>query len=241
MSLPFKQGSWAQGIYEQSDVQLEKPGALRILEDGRKFRYACSGAAVTVAKAVEGSDIVVANGTAQGLPTISANALSFTYTWGGAVTYVQDYFMNGFVQVTEGTGLGQNLLITNSAAVSAGTTAVIRIADPLLTATDTANSKGTIMSNEYRYVITAATITNPVLGLQVVAASAANKWGWVQTGGPAVALITGTPAIGSYLIANATDGSLGVSSMAATSFHVGYVATVAGATGKYYPVVLTID
>ena len=238
---PQKTSGWAQGIHESSTTQLERIGALRVLDDGRKFRYCRSGAAVTIAKAVEASGITEANLTAQSLPSIAIGAYTFTYTPGGAVTYAENFFQNGYLQVSEGTGVGQNLSIEGNAAEVAGTVLPITLREPPYVAIDTADAKGTLIANEYSYAITAATITNPVIGLQQVAAGAANVYSWVQTGGVAVALITGTPAIGSYLIANATDGSLGVSSMAATSFHVGYVASIAGATGKYYPVVLTID
>lgn len=237
----LKQASWAQGIYEVSSTQLERLGTLRILRDGRKFRYMQSGAAITIGKAVEGSAITVANLTAQALPTTSAAALTLTYTAGGAVTYVANYFRDGYLQVTEGTGLGQNLAIEASGAVAAGTEIALTLQDALPVALNNADSKGTLMSSAYNYGITAATITNPIIGITQYAFGAAARFGWVQTGGPAVALITGTPAIGSYLIAHATNGSLGVSSMAATSYHVGFVFAVAGATGKYYPVWLTID
>ena len=53
--------------------------------------------------------------------------------------------------------------------------------------------------------------------------------------------MTGTPAIGEMVIANATDGSLGTSAMAKTSPFVGVIVHTAAATGKYYPVMLTLD
>ena len=238
---PQKTSGWAQGIHESSAVQLERIGALRILDDGRKFRYCRSGAAVTIAKAIEASAVTEASLTAQAPPDIAIGAFTFTYTPGGNVTYITNYFQNGFVSVSEGTGVGQILRIEGNEAEAVGTVLPITLAEAPYVAIENASAKMTVMANEYCYGITAATITNPVIGVQVVAAGAGNIYTWVQTGGPAVCLITGTPAIGSYLIANATDGSLGINSMAASSFHAGYVATVAGANGKYYPVVLTID
>jgi hypothetical protein len=240
-TFPQKTSGWAQGIHESSVVQLERIGALRTLDDGRKFRYCRSGAAVTIAKAIEASAVTAADITAQAPPDIAIGAFTFTFVAGGNVTYIENYFQNGFVSFSEGVGLGQILRVEGNAAEVAGTSLPITLAEAPYVAVENATALMTLMANEYCYGITAATITNPVIGVQVVAAGAANVYTWVQTGGPAVCLITGTPQIGSYIIPNATDGSLGVSSMAATSFHAGYVATVAGANGKYYPVVLTID
>jgi hypothetical protein len=240
MSAVLKKTAFSQGVNEVSTVQQEKLGTLRILEDGRKFRYASINATVGAGQAAEMVVEGDANIIAQTLPTIAAEAKSFTYTPGGNVTYIENYFADGYCSVSEGTGAGQQWQIAGSGAEVAGTVLPIQLTEGIQTATDTTDSKGSIFPNPYHLVILAATITNPVLGIATQDLVAA-RFAWLQTGGHAVALITGTPAIGSYLIANATDGSLGVSSMAATSFHVGYVCSVAGATGKYYPVMLTID
>ncbi|MHA2163012.1 MAG: hypothetical protein ACXABF_11365 [Candidatus Thorarchaeota archaeon] len=240
MSAVLKKTAFSQGVNEVSTVQQERLGTLRILEDGRKFRYASINATIGAGKAVEAVAEGDANLIAQALPTIAANAKSFTFTPGGAVTYIENYFADGYAQVSEGTGLGQQWQIAGSGAEVAGTVLPIQLYEGVQTATDTTDSKGSVFPNPYHLVILAATITNPVMGIATQDLVAA-RFAWLQTGGHAVALITGTPAIGVYLIANATDGSLGIRAGAETSFHVGYVIGVAGATGKYYPVMLTID
>jgi len=241
-SKEFKNSGWNQGIYEESAVQLEELGTLRIMEDGRKFRYARAGDAITVGKAVEGSAITVANLTAQTVTAaLAVGDTGCTFTAGGGLTYDEDYFVGGFYQVTEGvTGVGSNYRIEESGALAAGTALTLTFSDAVHTAID-ATAKATVIANDYCYIITAATITNPVIGVTVFAASAANKFVWVQTGGTACVLNAGNTAIGTYLIANATDGALSTSAMAATSPIVGYANAIANATTKYYPVMLTID
>jgi len=45
---PIKINAWSQGLYEVSATKKECLGALRETEDGRKFRYAKSGATLIV-------------------------------------------------------------------------------------------------------------------------------------------------------------------------------------------------
>jgi len=237
----MKTSGWAQGIHETSAVQLERIGALRTLDDGRKFRYSRSGAAQDVGKALEASAVTEANITAQNMPTVNAGAFTFAYTAGGNVTYRTNYFQNGYLTISEGTtGTGQCLRIEGNEAEDTGTALPITLAEAPYVTINT-DALGTICASPYVYTITAATITNPVIGVCVVVAAAAEVYTWVQTRGHACALIAGTPAVGEFLIPNATDGSLGTSAMAKTSQNAGFVDSVAGANTKYYPVFLTID
>ena len=240
MTFPLKKTAWSQGIYEIATYQKEELGALRILNDGRMFRYMKSAATIAAGKAIEATDEADSNLEAQGLPTIAVGAKTFTFTPGGAVTYVDDYFRGGWLVITEGTGLGQTYKIAGNVAEAAGTVLPIILEDAIVTATDTANSKGSVYPSTYLRGIVAATITNPVLGIATQPLSALD-YAWIQTRGPCACLIAGTPAIGSYIIANATDGSLGISSMAVSSPLVGVVIGTAGADTKYYMVDLKID
>jgi hypothetical protein len=240
MAYPIKKTSWAQGIYDVSVVQLEQLGNLRILDDGRKFRYAKAAGTVGNGKALEATYDADANMVAQAPPTIAIGAVAFTFVPGGNVTYLENELAGGFVITTEATGLGQTYKIAGNTAEIAGTSLPITLEDPFVTATDTANTKMSVYPSVYSAAIIAATITNPILGI-ATQPLAAGDFAWIQTSGPCACLIAGTPAIGSYVIANATDGSLGIGAMAVSSPLVGVVINTAGATGKYYMVDLKID
>ena len=77
------------------------------------------------------------------------------------------------VMVTEGTGLGQIYEIEGNVAEVAGTVLPITLVEAMVTATNTANSKGSVYPSIYRSAIVAATITNPVIGVSI------NPW-WLQ-------------------------------------------------------------
>lgn len=238
----LKQGGWNQGIYEVSVVPKEPYGTFRITGDGGKYRYAGFNATIPGGNLCEPVPDGDANMVAQTAPTIAIGAKTFTFTPGGNVDYGDNELQGGSFMVTAGTGLGQIRRIAGNVAEAAGTVLPIILEEGLTVATDTTDSKGSIYPSVYRQVIKAATITNPVVGI-TVGTVAALTWGWVQRGGLSCCLIAGTPALGAYLIANATDGSLGIADddVAVGSQIVGVVVNTAGAAGKYYPVWLLLE
>jgi hypothetical protein len=240
MGFPLKKTAWNQGVQEVSTYQQEELGAFRLLNDGRGYRYCRANATITAGKAIEAVDEADANMVAQALPLIAIGDKTFTFTPGGNVTYAEDALRGGWFIVTEGTGAGQTYKIAGNVAESVGTVLPIILEEAVVTATDTATSKGTISRSAYMDVIVAATITKPILGIATTALAAGN-YAWIQTKGYCACLITGTPAIGSDIIANATDGSLGIGAEAVTSRVIGRCVQTAGATGKYYMVDLQID
>jgi len=234
--------SWNQGLYEVSNSLLEPIGALRILEDGRKFRYARTGSSLAMGIATEGSVLAHADWTVTTLPDIAQWASAFTMTPGNNVTVEENTFKYGYFQQSEGTGLGNNVRVMGSGREVGGTVLPVKLEDGLpVAATTGGGAKGTIFTNDYSYIIIATTITNPVLGVTIIAATAASQYMWVQTGGVACCAVEGTSAIGVALIAHTDNGQLSESAMAATSPIVGHVHAVDNADEKYYPVKLTID
>lgn len=238
----LRQDAWNHGTYEVSTVGKEPFGALRIGWDGSKYRYASFNAVIPGGNLCEQVPDGDANMVAQAMPTIAIGAKTFTFTPGGAVTYAENELQGGYVMTTEGTGLGQIRRIAGNTAEAAGTVLPIELEEGFAVATDTADTKGSVYPSQYRLVIKAATITNPVVGV-AVATQAAGQYGWLQTAGLSCVLVTGTPALGSYVIANATDGSVGIAaaSIARTSQIIGVIVNTAGATGKYYPVMLLME
>jgi hypothetical protein len=242
VDLTLRQGAWNQGIYEVSTVPKEHLGTLRISSTGEKYRYASFNATIPGGNLCEQVPDGDANMVAQAAPTVAIAAKTFTFTPGGAVTYGDNELQGGSVMTTEGTGLGQIRRIAGNVAESAGTVLPIILEEGFAVATSTADTKMSVYPSEYRKVIKAATITNPIVGIAVGTVAALN-WGWLQTAGLCCCLVTGTPALGAYVIANATDGSVGIADddVAVGSQIVGVIKNTAGATGKYYPVWLLIE
>jgi hypothetical protein len=236
------QRSWNQGLYEVSDTLKEAIGALRILEDGRKFRYARTGSSLALGIAIEGSAISHADLEGMTTPDIAQYARDFVATPGGNITEEENHFKGGYHLADEGTVVGYTMKIRGSGAEVDSTVLPIKLEDGLPVARTTGGGdKGIILTNDYSYVIIATTITNPVLGVTIIAAKQAVQYMWVQTGGIACCSIEGAVVVGTYLIASTDNGQLSVGAFAATSPHAAYVPIVDTVDEKYYPIKLIID
>lgn len=245
MSKPMKRAGWAQGIYEQSATQKEDIGALRILQDGRKFRYAKMGAAdVAVGKAVASAacDADVIDEACASAHAIGDYVITETIT---STTCAQDYFAGGYLQINDGTGEGHQYKIASSTAVAAGTSITITLEEPLRVALVATTSEFSLIHSPWMAVVATSTEESVFAGVTPINVTAAYYF-WAQTGGICCCLCEATAgvAVGQVMTLSASSGALqGIATPLDVdiAYQVGVCYGTAGVDEEYKPVLLTWD
>lgn len=234
--------AFSQDYMASSATQMEELGTLRILRDGRKFRYVqadSSGLAagkMCVAPAAVANHINKAVGAAY---AIGATQISLTV---GATAVTADQYAEGFLQVNDATGEGYQYKIASNTACDASGTTIIQLEEGLRVALVSATSEVSLLANMHKAVTQTDVEENVPVGV-ATCAIAASAYGWVQTGGQGICLVIGTPAVGSMLTLAATAG--GVTAINATldidQPYCAQMLATAGVTTEYKPVKLMID
>lgn len=209
MGFPMKRTGFQQPLMAESATPKEMVGTLRITRDGRKFRYAKAGSSALAA----GKANIVAAGDAEVYNEACANAhaigdLIIEETITAGVAHPENKFRGGYFAINDATGEGHQYLITSSSAVTAaGTSIFLGLADPIRVALVAATSEFTIIPNPQYGVAESAVEENLMAGVcpRVVTA---NYYFWNQTGGPALVLGAGTPAVGEVATLGGTAGSM---------------------------------
>jgi hypothetical protein len=236
----MKRAGFSQGIYQISSTRKEKVGSLRILSDGRKFRYAKAGGADLAAGKMGVAaqiDSDVTNETAIAA-AVGTKVLALTIT---STTIAEDYFKGGYLQINDAAGEGYSYPIEASTAVVAGTAISITIEEGLKVALTT-SSEFTLVHSPWMATVESATEENIPIGIPVMVVTTLYYY-WAQTGGVAICLASGTEAVGTRMVLGATAGS--VKAMSASVDvdipEVGWQMGTAGIDGEYKPIFLTID
>jgi hypothetical protein len=238
---PLKRTGFNQSVLAQSSTQKEELGALRILRDGRKFRYAKAGASalaagkLTVSAAV-GADVM--NEVCTAVHAIGDVVFSETIT---SATYIENYFAGGYLQVNDGTGEGHQYKILSSTAVTAGTAMILQLDEPIRVATaGTSATEFSIIHSPWQATVESTTLGCPV-GVTPIVVTATYFY-WAQTGGPAIALSGNTDAAGKPLYQSTTTAGA-LAGLDAASYYpqVAIALGTAGVSGEYKPVMLTMD
>jgi hypothetical protein len=238
---PQKRTGFQQGVFAQSSTMKEEVGTLRVLRDGRKFRYAKAGASalgagkLAVAAAVAAD---VMNEACTAVHAIGDTIFAETIT---SATYVENYFAGGYLQINDGTGEGHQYKINSSTAVTAGTAIILQLDEPIRVATaGTSASEFSIVHSPWRATVESATLGLPV-GITPMAVTAAYYY-WAQTGGPALALSGNSDAVGKPLYqSTSTAGALSGADSASYYPEVAIALGTVGVATEYKPVFLTLD
>lgn len=244
MTRPIKKAGFMQGIYQISSTKKERLGTLRITEDGRKFRYAKAGASALaagksgqmVAATANHINIAVAASAAIGSKQIAVTL--------GATAATSNQYQDGYFHVSDATGEGHQLLIAGNTAADASGTCYVTLEDPLKVALVAGTSEVSLIPNPWNGVTETTTEEAGYAGIAPMAVTAAYYY-WAQTGGQAIALASGTGAVGSNVTFGATAGSLIVISttIAVTVVQpiVGFLTSTVQVDTEYKPVFLTVD
>ena len=242
---PQKRTGFTQGIYQQSATRKEEIGTLRVLRDGRKFRYARAGAGalgagklnVAAASATQVIDENCASDHAIGDMIIEE-----TITAG--VIYLEDYYAGGFFQVADATGEGHQYEINSSSGGSAsGTSIILTLENPIRVALVTTTTQFSLAINPQMAVIQTDVEENFAAGIAPIPVDIGYYF-WNQTGGVALALGSDTCAVGTALVIGATAGAvkavptpLDVDMV----FPLGVAFGIAMVTGEYTQIFMTLD
>lgn len=236
MNEPMKT-MFSQGIHDQSATAKERVGALRIMEDGRKFRYCKNGAVALVAGIPTEAAAAVANHVNCAVAVAaSVGDMSVSITV-GATAVTADQYKDGYLQINDGAGEGLQYRISSHPAHAGSGTLVVQLLDPIRVALTTAASKASLIYNPFSLVVAATGGSTAPTGIPPIAVTASYYF-WSQTGGLGCAYVANGVALGQRL----TNGN-GLLDVGADDVEpiVGYSVATAGVTTQYKPVMLTID
>lgn len=232
---------YGQDSFTSSSTQMHPLGTRGYTSDGRRFRYAQVGGVDTVAGSLYQAAAPVANHLANTPPAVAIGAKSFTYT-PGATGGAANLYSEGYLQVDTTPGNGYMYQISGHAAITASTAFTLNLVDPIQVALTTSSRVGLIHNLCKNVIVCPTTKTAAVVGV-APAVIATTAYGWIQTWGPAAALINGTPAVTAPVVNSATTaGALDVWTAAAqpTASLVGEMMQV-GVSTKNNAVFLKID
>lgn len=165
----------------------------------------------------------------------------------GATAVLANQFQGGFINVVEGTGLGQTLKIQSNTAASSTSAVVITVEDAFTVATGTTSRFtltlnpwgsrfGTDFSTNGVIVSPATTLTGQVVGVSLypIVASTATvaQFGFIQTRGPAACLGSSTVALGLDVCVPSGTAGAHTTYVVATGPRIG-TTLVASASTKY--------
>ncbi len=246
MNETIKFQAFNQGILETSAVQRESLGCIRLLSDGRKFRYS-KATAVAIAP---GANLQPSVPTANHI-NLSAAATArgsvFVALTVGATEVTENMYKDGYLQINAGTAgtLGRQYKIKSHTIIgAAGGAITVELDEPLMTALVATTDKLSLIPNPFNGVAVGGA-DKPSAGLAQIAVPASHFF-WSATGGLAAGPVPNTAAPGTPLVPAATGG-LAVFDAAVSTTHativvptVGY-ALGTGVTGNFKPIWLTLD
>lgn len=186
-------------------------GTKMMLQDGRTFQFAKAGAVALAAGVLCQSEVPDADHDTLAVAAAGAVGDKFVTITNGVDTIEANLYAGGYlcVEAAAGTGEGVVYKIANAHdAIANATNGTIPLERGLAIALNT-SSTVTLVKHPCRDIlIHPSPPTANVVGVTATAI-AANKFGWIQTGGVGCCLIDGTVVIGqSVMPSNGTDGSV---------------------------------
>jgi len=235
----MKNVMFRQSIKEVSTTQKEALGTLRILDDGRKFRYGKNGATpLTHAGLCVQALGVTAHHQDMAVATVAAGKVTVKATM-GATAATANYYAGGYLQVYQGgTHIGAQYKVLSNDAADSAAVVTVQLEEPLIEALTNGTHTVSLVPDQYTGLVVATAVAQPVIGL-TVRPMAANVYGWFQTGGVATVDMHTTTALGHLLVPAAAGRSTTAAGYDAPV--IGYKLGVAGVQNKAGAAFLTID
>lgn len=202
----------------------------------RKFAYAKAGASALAVGILYQSVVPLAGRINETIGTAAAEATTIGFTPAVAVTddVTANEFADGYLHINDVTGEGHMYRIKSHPAITGGTSGTLTLYDPIVVATVSGTSEGTIIHNRFRNVIIHASPQTAMLAGVAVCTVTASDYCWLQVKGPCACLVEGTHVIGDFVVPSATtDGAVMPSAAVETDGPpVGHVMAV-NATTEY--------
>jgi len=213
----------------------------RVYDSDRIFRYAIAGEALAAGYlTTEPTGNTSLTNMAVVTGAIGSKVINFT---NASTTSTANYYDEGYVCVTFGTGIGQTYKISSMAALVSAANSNVYLNDPIKVALDT-TSRIDIVPNPWNRVLHTAIITPLSTGVPLIAVTALGDYCWLQTRGVCAVFSDNTVAAGSRVM---EDGSVAgaVDIVAEANFIttpvVGTAYHIAGVQNYAHPIFLTID
>jgi hypothetical protein len=222
-------------------------GSLVETNHGRdNFRFGKAGAVATSKGKLAVCPAPIANHQGQTLTAASQIAIGtkqLTCTNGGTASPVGIYDQ-GSISLTSGTGLGQTFPVLHSYVAGTSAAIVVDLDGQLAVAAVAGTTTYTLTHNPYNAFVEAAVKTRTACGIGL-RDSAIGGWAFLQTKGVVGALIGSAATLGGRLTsdgstAGAVTDNTDVTTVQ-TEVEIGQASIVAGTTGRYDPIVLSID
>lgn len=224
--------------YKESSIKEHAFGQRAETQDGRIFRYAELGEAITTGSMTVSNaiDATLINCAVTAVAAIGATSVSFT---NAATTALANEYAEGYAIISYGTGLGQTLKVASHAAWTSGGASTVTLEDPLVVALDT-TSKIEFTHNPWHGCYMTANAVTTVTGGALMPFQS-GYFGWLQTRGVFGARADTTITAG-YEIVNdsSTLGDVQLNGIYTQEIAIGH-AIKASASGYHHPVFLTID
>lgn len=165
----------------------------------------------------------------------------------GATAVLANRFSQGYLNVVEGTGLGQTMKISSHAAASTTSALVINLEDQFTTATSTdsrfsltinpyGSPYGTAFTTDGVIISPASTLTGLPVGVTAYPIPASStsvlSYGFIQTKGPVAVLGSSTVALGLDVCVPSATAGAHTTYVVATGPRIG-TTMVASASAKY--------
>ena len=197
----------SQGLLEESSVQQGPVGALRELNDGRRFRYAyfasATAAGLLVSQDVSATAVVETDNI---VTAADAGATKVTITDSGTLgSAPADQYAGAYLHTTDDAGEGYTYRIRGNTAASSNAVD-FNLYDGLVIAVTTATDVG-ITGSLWGSVHGATAGTDYIVSGVTARVMQAEYYGWVQTTGVCTILADGSIAIGDNL--TLSDGVAG--------------------------------
>jgi hypothetical protein len=229
----------AQDVWQESKNQQHQLGALGETPDGRLFRYAKMGEAITMSYATQAKAIDTAHvkQAVTSAAVIGAKKIVFTH---GATTTAVNSLNEGFAIISYGTGIGQTLKIASNPVYTTGQTLrEVYLEDPLLVALDT-TSKLDFAQNPWNGVLMDTSLVTTPTGI-AMRSFTSGYYGWLLTRGVVGAFSGANATAAGYSFGlSATSGCIDVTANDLTQFELGN-AIQATEENYAHPVYVRID
>ncbi len=235
-----------QTITQVSTEQKEALGTLRILDDGRKFRYCENGAGALIPGQVVMGPAVIGNHTGIAVvANVAVGAKSIQVTL-GATEVTENQYAGGFLQILNATAPadeGYQYKIATHPAAALSTAVTLYLDEPVVRAIPSAGTTVSLVPNRFKNVIETTGVTVVPSGIAVcnVPASTATvrQYFWAQSGGEGIAKGNATATTVGRMIAPGAAGTVELAT-ALTNTVIG-IARASTVDGQATGVLLFLD
>lgn len=180
-------------------------GTLMVMDDGREFRYAKTGAVALVAGKLCQASAPIAGHQGLALPAaVSVGARTLVVT-NGATAITTDQYKDGYLNIEDDSGEGRLYKIKSNTADAGNGPVTITLAEgaSIKKALTTLTTVG-LLKNRLDAVIAAPTALTGALAGVAVSDAAIGAYCWLQTKGYASVLTEGTLVIGQSAVPSVT-------------------------------------